>query len=61
MALIALAASKLEPPLPKKLIYLEFAKNQIHLLLGDAGRSYIVGFGANYPREPHHRSRFVSH
>lgn len=28
---------------------------QIRLLLGDAGRSYVVGFGINPPKRPHHR------
>ena len=32
-----------------------FAKKQIGYALGDAGRSYLVGFGTNYPLQPHHR------
>ena len=32
----------------------EFTRKQIHLLLGDAGRSYVVGFGNNPPTQPHH-------
>jgi hypothetical protein len=28
--------------------------------LGDAGRSYVVGYGNNPPTHPHHRSRYVS-
>ena len=35
--------------------YNAFAKQQIDLLLGDAGRSYVVGFGKDYPKRPHHR------
>ena len=35
--------------------YNEFARKQIHLMLGDAGRSYVVGFGNNPPTQPHHR------
>lgn len=37
---------------PKK--YREFAKTQINYMLGDSGRSYVVGFGVNPPQQPHH-------
>lgn len=37
--------------------YREFAKEQINYILGDGGRSYVVGFGDNYPQQPHHASR----
>lgn len=35
-----------------------FAKRQIDYMLGDnpSGRSYVVGFGPNPPRTPHHRA-----
>lgn len=33
-----------------------FSRKQIHLLLGDAGRSFVVGFGNNPPTSPHHSS-----
>merc|ERR1711976_1141498 len=33
-----------------------FARTQIHYMLGDAGRSYVVGFGNNPPQRPHHRA-----
>ena len=36
--------------------YNEFAKGQIDYMLGDSGRSYVVGFGNNPPQKPHHRS-----
>ncbi|XP_070569388.1 endoglucanase E-4-like [Ptychodera flava] len=36
--------------------YLEWAKGQIHYMLGDCGRSYVVGFGHNPPLRPHHRA-----
>ncbi|XP_047001433.1 endoglucanase A-like [Schistocerca americana] len=32
------------------------AKEQIGYILGDTGRSYVVGFGENPPVRPHHRS-----
>ncbi|PSN31180.1 hypothetical protein C0J52_21511, partial [Blattella germanica] len=38
--------------------YRNFAKKQINYMLGDAGRSYVVGFGNNPPTHEHHRSRW---
>jgi len=43
--------------LPNSLGYRQFAQQQIHYALGDTGRSYVVGFGANSPTRPSHRSR----
>ncbi|XP_064611591.1 endoglucanase E-4-like [Liolophura sinensis] len=34
----------------------DWACHQIDLLLGDSGRSYVVGYGNRYPKKPHHRS-----
>ena len=38
--------------------YVDFAKSQIDYILGDNPRksSYVVGFGDNYPKFPHHRA-----
>jgi endoglucanase len=36
--------------------YQEFAKSQVDYALGSAGRSFVVGFGTNPPRNPHHRT-----
>lgn len=36
--------------------YRQFARKQIHYMLGDSGRSFVVGFGKNPPQRPHHRS-----
>ncbi|CAG0886959.1 unnamed protein product [Darwinula stevensoni] len=36
--------------------YRDFAKKQIDYMLGDTGYSYLIGFGTNYPRRPHHAS-----
>ncbi|XP_078367250.1 endoglucanase A-like [Oculina patagonica] len=36
--------------------YRNFAKKQIHYMLGDSGRSFVVGFGKNPPKRPHHSS-----
>jgi hypothetical protein len=33
-----------------------FAVSQINYVLGDAGRSFMVGFGKNPPLRPHHRN-----
>ena len=32
-----------------------FVEKQIGYILGDTGRSYMVGFGVNPPLRPHHR------
>jgi endoglucanase len=42
----------------EKAEYLNFAKGQIDYMLGDNPRnsSYVVGFGRNYPKFPHHRA-----
>ena len=32
----------------------DFARSQIDYMLGDSGRSYVVGFGHNPPTRPHH-------
>nr|CAD7428643.1 unnamed protein product [Timema monikensis] len=32
------------------------AKKQIDYILGDGGRSYVIGYGDNYPTHAHHRS-----
>merc|ERR1719322_1787122 len=34
----------------------KFVDTQIGYILGDTGRSYVVGFGENPPQRPHHRS-----
>uniref|UniRef100_H2ZAZ6 Endoglucanase n=1 Tax=Ciona savignyi TaxID=51511 RepID=H2ZAZ6_CIOSA len=33
-----------------------WGRRQIHYMLGDTGRSYVVGFGSRYPLRPHHRA-----
>jgi len=33
----------------------DFVKDQTGYILGDTGRSYMVGFGVNPPQRPHHR------
>ncbi|KAL4220777.1 hypothetical protein ACF0H5_019045 [Mactra antiquata] len=35
--------------------YRNWAESQINFILGDSGRSYVVGFGTNPPTQPHHR------
>ena len=36
--------------------YTEFAEKQVNYALGSSGRSYMVGFGKNSPKNPHHRT-----
>ena len=36
--------------------YRKFAEKQIHYMLGESGRSFVVGFGHNPPQRPHHSS-----
>jgi endoglucanase len=33
-----------------------FARRQTGYILGDSGRSYLVGYGRNFPKQPHHRA-----
>ena len=33
-----------------------FFQRQIDYMLGDGGRSFLVGFGKNYPKSIHHRA-----
>ena len=33
----------------------KFAEQQMNYALGDAGHSYVCGFGSNPPQRPHHR------
>ena len=39
---------------------INWARGQIHYMLGDNPRqsSYVVGFGQNPPKRPHHKSRY---
>jgi endoglucanase len=39
--------------------YRAFAKQQIGYILGDTGRSFVVGYGVNPPQKPHHRGAYV--
>ncbi|CAG2180943.1 unnamed protein product, partial [Oppiella nova] len=36
--------------------YKKFSESQIGYILGDTGRSFVVGVGVNPPTRPHHRS-----
>lgn len=37
-------------------VYRSFAESQMGYILGDTGRSFVVGFGHNPPVSPHHRA-----
>ena len=56
-ALIALQSSLVFPD--HAATYETFAKSQINYMLGDSGRSFVVGFGINPPQRPYHRGRLV--
>ncbi len=36
--------------------YNSFAQSQAEYMLGSTGRSYVIGYGENYPQHPHHRT-----
>lgn len=40
----------------KAKVYMDFAKSQANYALGSTGRSFVVGFGENPPKKPHHRT-----
>jgi hypothetical protein len=40
--------------------YNTFAKQQVDYALGSAGHSFVVGFGVNPPKRPHHRTAHSS-
>jgi hypothetical protein len=37
-------------------VYKAFAKSQVDYALGSTGKSFLIGFGSNYPLHPHHRT-----
>ena len=43
-------------PSSKEKAYTDFAESQANYALGSGGRSYVVGFGENAPKNPHHRT-----
>ena len=48
-------------PAEKAEKYREFAKSQIDYALGSTGRSFVVGYGENSPKNPHHRTAHGSY
>ncbi len=56
--LSALAFRKYAPDDPKAVPLSDWALSQMNYIMGDnpLGRSYIVGFGDDYARHPHHRA-----
>ncbi|MBE6837929.1 MAG: endoglucanase [Ruminococcus sp.] len=36
--------------------YSDFAQSQAEYMLGSTGRSFVIGYGENYPQHPHHRT-----
>ena len=56
-AFVALVYSKSDVcPDNKKDTYYDFGVAQVNYALGDTGRSYLIGFGEDYPQNPHHRT-----
>ena len=55
-AFLMMHAKKLERMNPQdQEEYWNLGASQIDYILGDGGRSYVVGFGNNPPKQPHHR------
>ncbi len=48
-------------PADKAKKYKEFAETQVNYALGSSGTSYLIGFGSNYPKNPHHRTAHGSY
>ncbi len=48
-------------PADKKTTYSNFGKSQIDYALGSSGRSYVIGYGENSPKNPHHRTAHGSY
>lgn len=44
----------------KRLKYRKFGEDQIDYVLGKTGRSFVIGYGAKYPTQPHHRASSCS-
>ena len=54
LAFLAQVAATIE--IENKSFFNGFAVSQINYILGDGGRSYVVGFGNNPPQRPFHQS-----
>lgn len=52
LAFLSLVASRIKDAA----FYEKFAREQLNYMLGDSGRSYVVGFGMHPPQRPHHAS-----
>lgn len=46
----------LTSPLVDKKKSVCFARSQANYVLGSTGRSFMVGYGKNFPKQPHHRA-----
>lgn len=56
LAFICLQVSELNQSRTKD-VHIKFAKKQINYMLGSTGRSFVVGYGENYPQRPFHAAR----
>jgi hypothetical protein len=57
-AFLALMYSDFASDMTKKSLYRTFAVQQIGYILGNnpTGQSFLIGYGTNYPKNPHHRA-----
>lgn len=57
MAFVAISYSECDAcPSAKKDLYWDWAVSQVDYALGSTGKSFVCGFGENYPQNPHHRT-----
>ncbi len=55
-SMLALMHAKWDPQRDRKAAYVQFARGQVDYCLGSSGRSFLIGFGANWPQRAHHAS-----
>lgn len=57
LAFLTLQTAEMFPNLPFETAANSFARQQLDMMLGDSGRSYVVGIGKSYPKRPCHMAR----
>lgn len=53
-AMVALMHAKTNPDPVQRAGEIDFARSQLDYALGSTGRSFVVGYGLNFPLQPHH-------
>lgn len=56
VAFILLLAAHKFPTYPNANKWKYFGRDQINYILGSSGRSFMVGYGSKYPRQPYHKA-----